>query len=62
MLLYLMIPLALLAITIAIAPVLAMTLVEHRFEVGATDGHLGSADRRDRMRTAHPRIDRSGLA
>jgi len=62
MLLYLMIPLALVAITIAIAPVLAMTLVEHRLEVRPIDVSDRSADRRDARRTPYPRFDRSDLS
>jgi len=61
MLLYLMIPLALVAITIAIAPVLAMTLVEHRLEVRPAETGHRTAGRRDQRRTAFRRVDRSDL-
>ncbi|HEX7460338.1 MAG TPA: hypothetical protein VF279_06890 [Acidimicrobiales bacterium] len=59
MLLYLMIPLALVAVTIAIAPVLAMTLVEHRLEVRPAEVPHRAADRRDQRATALRRVDRS---
>ena len=62
MLLYLMIPLALVAFTIAIAPVLAMTLVEHRLEVRSIDVPGRTADRRDTTRTPYPRFDPSDLS
>jgi|GEM_PF-6588988 len=62
MLVYLMIPLALVAITIAMAPVLAMTLVEHRLEVRPADVPHRAADRPDTRRTANPRVDRSDLS
>ena len=62
MLLYLMIPLALVAMTIAIAPVLAMTLVEHRLEVRSADVPDRAADHRDTRRTPYPRFDRSDLS
>ena len=61
MLVYLMIPLALVAITIAIAPVLAMTFVEHRLEVRPADAPRRAANRRDLRRTAWGRVDRSDL-
>ena len=58
-LLSLMIPLALVAITIAIAPVLAMTLVEHRLDVRPVDVSDRAAGLRDTGRTPSPRFDRS---